>query len=181
MAEDARNLSHVLKKILADPEAGPALTSGLQKAYEGIDGIVIEEKGDDLFLSLREEGERTISARRLSDGTLRYLSLLALLCDPTPPPLICIEEPELGLHPDLIPTIAALLIAASQRTQLIVTTHSADLISALWEFPEAVVVCERDFSSTTMRRLDPKRLKKWLDKYSLGQLWSMGEIGGNRW
>lgn len=55
---------------------------------------------------------------------LRYLCLLAVLCHPSPPPLVCIEEPELGLHPDVLPTLAELLKEAATRTQLIVTTHS---------------------------------------------------------
>jgi predicted ATPase len=75
----------------------------------------------------------------LSDGSLRYLCLLAILCDPEPPPLIGLEEPELGLHPDLLPKVADLLVAAAQRTQLIVTTHSDILVDALTERPDALV------------------------------------------
>src|ERR1700742_3728706 len=87
-------------------------------------------------------------AARLSDGTLRYLCLLTILLHPEPPPLICIEEPELGLHPDIIPKVADLLVDASHRTQLIVTTHSEALVSRLSEIPESVVVCERDDRGT---------------------------------
>ena len=99
---------------------------------------------------------------RLSDGTLRYLCLLAILCHPEPPPLICIEEPETGLHPDILPTIAELLIEASQRTQLIVTTHSDILVSALSDIPEAVLVCEKDEDGTHFKRLNKDDLKEWL-------------------
>jgi predicted ATPase len=120
-----------------------------------------------------------IPAARLSDGTLRYLCLLAVLCHPNPPPLLCIEEPEIGLHPDILPAVAELLIAASERTQLIVTTHSDTLVSALSETPESVLVCERLKSGTRLKRLDRGRLEEWLEKYSLGDLWRMGEIGGN--
>jgi predicted ATPase len=141
----------------------------------------LKEIGDFVQFDLVEDDARVIPANRLSDGTLRYLSLLAILCDPAPASLVCIEEPELGLHPDIISTIAKLLIEASQRTQLIVTTHSADIVSALWEFPESVVVCERDSAGSRMQRLDSIRLKKWLERYSLGELWLSGEIGGKRW
>jgi hypothetical protein len=54
-------------------------------------------------------------------------------------------------------------------------------VSALSEHPEAVIVCERDENGTIMKRLDASVLKDWLDKYTLGELWQMGEIGGNRW
>ncbi len=120
-----------------------------------------------------------LPATRLSDGTLHYLFLMALLLDPNPPLLLCLEEPEIGLHPDILPAVAEMLVEASQRTQLIVTTHSDALISALP--PEAVLVCERDASGSRLRRLDPGKLKNWLKEYALGDLWRMGEIGGNRW
>jgi len=127
------------------------------------------------------EGDFSVPATRLSDGTLRYLCLLAILCDPEPPPLICIEEPELGLHPDILPKLADLLVQASQRTQLIVTTHSDILVDAMTERPEAVVVCEKHGGKSEMRRLKKVELRSWLDKYRLGQLWIRGQIGGTRW
>jgi predicted ATPase len=85
------------------------------------------------------------------------------------------------LHPDVIPHVADLLMDASKRTQLIVTTHSETLVSRLSEVPESVVVCERDDRGTQLRRLEPEKLRTWLDNYRLGELWRMGEIGGNRW
>jgi predicted ATPase len=122
-----------------------------------------------------------IPATRLSDGTLRYLSLLAILCHPDPPAVIGIEEPELGLHPDILPTIAELLKKASERTQLFVTTHSDALVSALSDVPESILVCESMPQGTTIERLEPERLREWLKDYRLGEIWRMGEIGGNRW
>lgn len=127
------------------------------------------------------EGDFSIPATRLSDGTLRYLCLLTLLCDPTPPPLVCLEEPELGLHPDLLPGLARLLVEASERTQLIVTTHSEILVDALTDHPESVIVCEKHQGQTEMRRLDEDELSDWLKKYRLGELWMRGELGGKRW
>jgi predicted ATPase len=91
------------------------------------------------------------------------------------------EEPELGLHPDVLPTVADLLVQAADRTQLIVTTHSGVLVDAFTESPEHVLVCERDDGGTRMRRLDGERLAAWLKEHSLGALWSRGDLGGNRW
>jgi hypothetical protein len=62
----------------------------------------------------------------------------------------------------------------------VVTTHSDILVSALTEIPETVLVCERDESGSHLRRLEADTLKKWLENYSLGELWRMGEIGGTR-
>lgn len=123
----------------------------------------------------------SIPATRLSDGTLRYLCLLAILYHPTPPPLICLEEPEIGLHPDLISSLAEMLKEASQRTQIIVTTHSDLLVSKFSDQPEAIVVCERTPDGTTLERLDAKKLELWLEEYSLGEVWMRGGIGGTRW
>lgn len=98
-----------------------------------------------------------------------------------PPPLISLEEPEIGLHPDVLPKIADLLVEASTRTQLIVTTHSDILVDALSDQAESVVVCDWSPGGTTMRRLDRDRLRGWLDEYRLGELWRKGELGGTRW
>jgi predicted ATPase len=158
------------------------IIENLKKFYAIAEDIIVIPSGGTVQIFIREEGLNTpLPATRLSDGTLRYLCLMALLLDPTPPPLICIEEPEIGLHPDILPTIAEMLIEASQRTQLIVTTHSDTLVSALSEYPESVVVCERDEEGSHLRRLEPDKLKNWLENYTLGDLWRMGEIGGNRW
>src|SRR5205814_161872 len=71
-------------------------------------------------------------------------------------PLICIEEPELGLHPDLLSTLAEVLVEASRKTQLLVTTHSDLLVSQFTESPEAVVVCDHGPGGTYFRRLPPE-------------------------
>jgi predicted ATPase len=101
--------------------------------------------------------------------------------NPTPAPVTCIDEPELGLHPDVIPTLADLLRDAATRTQLIVTTHSTALVDAFSDEPEAVCVCEKIDGSTVIKRLSEPDLRVWLEKYSLGNLWMSGQIGGNRW
>jgi predicted ATPase len=154
----------------------------LRVVYEGITDVdVANGVGGNLQVMIEEENSRVIPASRLSDGTLRYLCLLTILLDPSPPPLVVIEEPELGLHPDLIPKIAELLIEASERMQLVVTTHSRMLIDALAADPERVVVCSREHGESRMERLSRENLSEWLESYSLGDLWSKGEIGGNRW
>jgi predicted ATPase len=76
------------------------------------------------------------------------------------------------------PRLAHLLKSASAETQLIVTTHSDALVSALSDVPDSILVCESDDDGTHLKRLDGEILKEWLEKYSLGDLWRMGEIGG---
>ena len=186
LAEDWSNLGPVLRRIQKSGSGAWAwenLVGELRSVYDGINNLLTHEIGEYVRIEIEEESHRVIPASRLSDGTLRFLALLSIVYARSTrrSGLVCIEEPEVGLHPDVIPTVAKLLLQASRHTQVIVTTHSADLVSALGEVPEAVVVCERGVNGTTMNRLDPSRLKKWLEDYTLGHLWSMGEIGGNRW
>lgn len=179
LLEDGSNLGLVLNNLQYQLGSRPIIEK-LKLFYDAAEELSIKIYGGTVQIFIRETGLiQPIPATRLSDGTLRYLFLIALLLDPTPPPLICIEEPEIGLHPDILPAIAEMLIEASQRTQLIVTTHSDALVSAL--SPESVLICDRDDRGSHLRRLDPEKLKKWLENYSLGDLWRMGEIGGNRW
>ena len=128
-----------------------------------------------------QEGDITIPSTRLSDGTLRYLALLAILCHPAPAPMVCLEEPELGLHPDILPGLADLLREASERCQFIVTTHSDTLVDALTDTPESIVFCEKENGQTKLKRLDKDDLTHRLERYRLGELWISGELGGNRW
>jgi predicted ATPase len=177
---DASNLGLVLNQIRKDPEAKEALLKHLSVVYEGIRDVDVNIEGGTVQVFLHEN-KWVMPATRLSDGTLRWLSLLAILLNPKSQLLVAIEEPEMGLHPDLMPLLAQLLREASQRMQLVVTTHSDALIDALSDTPESVMVCEKHEGSTTMRRLDKEALSEWLKEYTLGQLWRRGEIGGNRW
>ena len=182
LSEDAANLALVLNDLDSRSGLKPSLVEQLKEADESIAGYSTKVLGTRIELSLHYLGlTAPVPATRLSDGTLRYLCLLAVLCHPEPPPLVCLEEPELGLHPDLIGKLADLLIDASHRMQLIVTTHSDILVDGLTKVPEAVVVCEKHGGSTTMTRRTSGDLAIWLKDYGLGQLWLRGEIGGNRW
>lgn len=180
LEEDGANLGHVLNRISRDPKAKKLFLDSLKPLYDGIDDyhVNLESGSVQVFL---HEGKMTIPATRLSDGTLRYLCLLAILTHPSPPSLACIEEPELGLHPDVLGNLAQLLIDASQRMQLIVTTHSDLLVDALTDRPEAVIVCEKRDNETHLKRLNHNELLPWLEEYRLGELWIKGEIGGTRW
>lgn len=181
LEEDFSNLGLFLNHLRGVPKAKGQILSHLRDLYEGLDDFDVRIKGGTVEVFLTER-DFIIPASRLSDGTLRYLCLLAILCDPDPPALVCIEEPELGLHPDMLPKIADLLAAASARTQLVVTTHSDMLVDAMTERPEAVVVVEKHDGQTRTRRLKKDaELQEWLKRYRLGQLWTRGEIGGTRW
>lgn len=180
LAADATNLGLVLNRLRREPNVKARLVEAVRALYDGIDDYDVQIEGGTVQVFFHE-GRCIVPATRLSDGTLRYLCLLAILCHPTPPPLVCIEEPELGLHPDILPTIAELMKEASERCQLIVTTHSDVLVDAMTDRPENVLVAEKDENGTVLRRLNADNLKPWLAKYRLGELWTRGDIGGTRW
>ncbi len=180
LSPSGENLALVVNAMSGVSQA--RIVKALRTLYPDISGVrTAVAGGGNLQLFLEEKGGIEIPASRLSDGTLRYLSLLVILLNPTPPPLIVIEEPELGLHPDVIYQVAKLLIEASERTQLVITTHSRQLVDCLGDDPESVIVCEKHDGESVFERLDGERMKVWMEKFSLGELWSKGEIGGNRW
>ena len=182
LAEDNSNLGLVLNRLSRNYDVRARIVEALRGLYKEASDFHVNIESNTVQVLIQErEGMATIPATRLSDGAIRYLSLLAILCDPDPPPLICIEEPEIGLHPDILPGLAELLLEASERCQLVVTTHSEILVDALTEQPECAVICEKEDGQTRLRRLSQSDLEHWLDKYRLGELWSSGEIGGNRW
>jgi len=179
---DCSNLCLVLNELRNDLPTKRKILKELQEFYEDVEDYEITFVGSRALIFFQERGLKTsVPATRLSDGTLRYLCLLSILCHPNPPPLVCIEEPELGMHPDIIPNIARLLTEASERCQLIITTHSEILIDAFTEKPEAILIAEKTSDGTQLKRLSKEELKPWLENYRLGNLWSSGEIGGTRW
>lgn len=178
--DDAENLATVLNNLMNIPQSKERVLDYLKRFYPPATDLRFNLQGNSLLATVEEWGKFSTSTLRLSDGTLRWLCLLAILLNPNPPSLVCIEEPELGLHPDAINLLGDLLKDAATRTQLIVTTHSEILVNSCSDRPDAVVVCEKTSGSTSFKRLNQETLKDWLDEYSLGELWTKGEIGGNR-
>ena len=157
----------MLNQLGRIPETKTKILNHLRKLNSYLDDFDIKILQGTVQVFLMEGGQ-VIPSSRLSDGTLRFLCLLAILCHPTPPPLVCIEEPELGLHPEVMPTLAALLQEASTRTQLVVTTHSDLLVEEFIETPESVITFSKIDGRTRAQRLDSDALEDWLDNYTLG-------------
>lgn len=182
VAPDGGNLASVLHAIMNDlPAVRDEMLDVLRTVCPSFQRLSFSLEGGDGTIVLRwwEEPfsrDYGFSANVLSDGTLRLLMLVAILMTPDPPPLICIDEPELGLHPDWIKIIGELMQSASQRTQLVVSTHSPELVSMMQ--PSQVVVVEKEDGRTTAKRLSDEDFTHWLDKFRLGDLWRAGHFGG---
>ena len=126
-----------------------ALGAAIADAFPGA-GIEIVNTEGYFELEMHQHGLlRPLKAAELSDGTLRYLLLIAALLSPRPPSLMILNEPETSLHPDLLPPLARLIAQASQRSQVVVVSHAVALVSALQAVPEArQIVLEKQLGET---------------------------------
>jgi predicted ATPase len=124
-----------------------------------------KEKGSDMYFN----------ASSLSDGTLRFICLATLLLQPDLPPLILLDEPELGLHPAAVTLLASLLSSASTSTQVLVATQSVTLVNQFE--PEQVWAVDREDRQSVFRHLSRADMSGWLDDYALGELWEKNVLG----
>lgn len=135
-----------------------------------------------IAVHLQERGlRRTTPLADASYGTVRFLGLLALLYDPHPPALTCVEEIDHGLHPQALRLIVERLREASERSQYIVATHSPALVDRLR--PEEFVICERDREGASIipaiSAKDVHEIVKETGDQALGELWFSGVLGGD--
>jgi predicted ATPase len=147
LGSDGTDLAAAVQTIreIGDPDAlDGAIADAFPDAAVEIAGV------DGYFeLEMRQHGLlRPLKAAELSDGTLRYLLLIAALLSPRPPALMVLNEPETSLHPDLLPPLARLVVQASGRSQIIVVTHAAVLVSELSRNGGRQIVLEKQLGET---------------------------------
>lgn len=124
--------------------------------------------------------QRERSAADISDGTLRFLFLLAVLANPSPAPLIAIDEPETGLHPSMLPIVAEYAREAASKAQVILTTHSPEFLNAFGDGAPTTTVVECREGETVLRVLSGDTLAYWLKDYTLGELYRSSELEAMR-
>lgn len=181
--EDLSNIAAVVSNVVQNTAIKDEIVREMARHTNWVEDISLAVGLGYADVFFREEG-KLIPAKRMSDGALRLFFLLAVLCDPNPPPLICIEEPEIGVHADVIPALVELMERAAQRTQLIVTTHSEVLIDSLTHNPAALVICEQVNGQTEMSRLNIDDVLKLsmepnVDR-GLAWFWQRGYLGGTK-
>jgi predicted ATPase len=137
LAHDGRDLAAALQTIVEIGDA-PSLHAAIDDAFPGSTLSILDAGDARLQLALGIEGLlRPLSAAELSDGTLRYLCLLAALMSPRPPELLVLNEPEQSLHPDLLRPLARQIVAAAKRSQIWVISHARALVDALEDIGDA--------------------------------------------
>lgn len=181
LLEDLSNFVAVIDSVEQNAEVRDEVMREMKLSANWISEVTTPARGGGAEV-LFQEGQKMIPLARMSDGALRLYCLLAILCDPNPPPLICIEEPEIGIHTDVIPLLVRLMQRAAQRTQLVVTTHSDVLIDSLSSNPSALVVFEQCWGQTEMTRLDLDEVLSISGEPDVGKglawFWHKGFLGG---
>lgn len=186
LADDAGNLAAFLYYLHENfSERFSDLQEDARAFVPGLQELIFESVGgptEAVVLRLKEEGLRDLTdLADASFGSIRALALLAVLYDPDPPKLTCIEEIDHGLHPYILDRLVELLRKASRTTQLLIATHSPSLVNRLR--PNELIVCERrEDGSSRIPAIAPETVRQMEadleGELSLGELWFTGALGG---
>jgi predicted ATPase len=182
VAPDGQNLIPVLHTLYSeDREFKRSLDSAMKAAFpDQFEELTFPPAADQrIQLRVRWRSLETAQpAADLSDGTIRFLLLCTILASPHRSDLIAIDEPETGLHPSMFPIIAELAAEAAEHSQVILTTHSSELLSAFSKTVPTTTVAQCSDGETHLSVLDGAELERWLRDYSLGALFRSGELEG---
>jgi predicted ATPase len=180
VSSDGQNLISVLHSLYTrsrdfESEIGMAMRAAFS---EDFDKLVFPPAADQrIQMRIRWRSlKREQSTADLSDGTLRFLFLLAVFANPIPPPLIAIDEPETGLHPSMLPIVAEYARHAASKSQVILTTHSPEFLDAFGHDAPTTTIVERRDGRSEMRVLARDELSYWLKQYTLGELYRSHEL-----
>jgi len=177
---DGSNLASVLHTLYtSNRDFKQQINEGMRAGFgDQFEELVIQPAAaNQIQLAIQWRSSRQPHAGQdLSDGTLRFLFLLTVLASPEPATLIAIDEPEIGLHPSMLPVIAEYAAEAAERTQVVLTTHSPVLLDAFTQAAANVTVMHWEDGRSCLYPLPDESLAKWLEKYRLGQLFTSGEL-----
>ncbi|MDV0441498.1 AAA family ATPase [Methanorbis furvi] len=175
---------HMLKTT--EPDHYDKIVDTVRLVFPQFGDFVFKENGDTpsiYWMDKNSEGY-AFPFSALSGGTARFVALAVLLIQPCPPKLILIDEPELGLHPFAVAALADLIKFAGEKSQLIVSTQSVQLLNAFDPETEdaegcSILIVENHNGATTLTLTTPESLADWIEEYSIGELWQMNILGGN--
>lgn len=183
IASDGGNIAAILYRIkLTDEEAYRRIVQTVRLVVPYFQDFVLRENPINpqlIRLEWKKIGcEMPFGSEQLSDGTLRFICLVTLLCQPEDmrDDVIIVDEPELGLHPIAITIIAELMKKYGVKRQVITATQSVEFMN---EFSvEDVIIVDCPEGETLFKRLEATALNDWLEEYSIGELWQKNVLGG---
>lgn len=180
--EDGMNLAAFLYEI---NQTNKIVYNRIVKNIQSIapyfsDFYLIPNKEDLIRLQWKDKYSDVIfGANDFSDGTLRFIALSVLFLQPTLPDTIIIDEPELGLHPAALAKLAGMIKSvAARKCQVVVATQSTDLISHFT--PEDIITVDQVEGESKFNRLNSESLHKWLEDYTIDDLWKRNIITGGQ-
>ncbi|MDP8239230.1 MAG: AAA family ATPase [Candidatus Hatepunaea meridiana] len=175
--EDLVSFLYYLRE--ANPDRFSTIIDTLKAAFKGFENLNFPPVAAGMLAMTWKENSfsKPLYMHQLSEGTLRFLWLVSLLQSPGLSTITMIDEPEVSLHPEMLSLLADLMREASQRTQLVVATHSDRLIRFL-QPDEVVVMDETEDGCTSATWADTLDLNRWLEDYSLDEVWRLGRMGG---
>jgi predicted ATPase len=177
---DGSNLASVLHTLYTDNrqfkrQIDEGMRAGFGQEFEEL--VFQPAAAQQIQLAIQwRSSSRPHAGQDLSDGTLRFLFLLTVLASPEPASLIAIDEPEIGLHPCMLPVIAEYAAEAAERTQVILTSHSPVFLDAFSEFEPQVTLFHWHDGESQLVWLSPETMRQWLERYRLGHLFTSGEL-----
>ena len=179
---DGTNLPQILNTIKINYKSSYAkIVEMLNEVNPNFNGFDFNFIGGNIELMLEEKQlGSSIHVSSISDGTLRYLCLLAILYNPDRGALVCIDEPEVGLHPDMIANIGRSIIEAASDNLLLVSTHSENLLNS-FEIEDIRIFEKDEQNATQISNYSKSDFEDWYDEFSTGKMWRNGDLGGNRW
>ncbi len=181
---DGSNLAQVINTIkITHKPSFRRLEATLQEVndrFRGFDFRFLGASGT-LELMLDEEGLLSpVHITHLSDGTLRFLCLLAIFFNPDRGSFICIDEPEVGLHPDMLKLVANAVMEAGEKTSMLIATHSEHILNA-FRVQDLLIFEKEKSNETTVLNYTEADFADWYEQFSPGQMWRAGDLGGNRY
>lgn len=182
LAANGDNLPHLLNWINLNYKTEyKSIKASLHAINPNITDINYHILGTNIELLLEEEQlNSSVHVAHISDGTLRFLCLMAIAYNPKRGGFICIDEPEVGLHPDMICEFMDALEQASATTQFLITTHS-ELILNHTSIENLLVVEKDKENASIIKTFRTEEYKRWAADYTTGSLWRNGDLGGNRY
>lgn len=182
LRRNGANLTQMLNKLKLDYTFYfERLEEEFKNVNPNFKGIEIANLFGQSYLSLREKNmSRVIGAMHISDGTLRFLLLESIFYNPLRGGFVAIDEPERGLHPDMIRSIAEMIKYAAKESQIIVATHSPHLLNQ-FELEDVLVFEKDENNSTIVKKVSEDDFPDWEGDFLPGQMWLLGQIGGKRW
>ncbi len=157
------------------------ITCHLNMVNEQFSDVKFQQLGNGVFQAYLKEKKlnSAIHAAHVSDGTLKFLCLMAIFLNPSRGPAIFIDEPEKGLHPDMINHLATIMSEASYESQIIIATHSTLLLNRFKV--KNIRVFEKDESNLTqINAFSEEDFQDWYTEFAPGNMWEKGELGGVR-